>query len=58
MCVFDIYVFKLSKYVVFPCVFVYRPLFDLCLLLVDMLVLSQELFARTKSVNIRSSPYT
>ena len=33
--------------------FAYRQLFDLCLLLLDMLVLPQKLFVNTKSVNIR-----
>ena len=27
-CLFVIYVFKVSEYVVFPCAFTYRPLFD------------------------------
>ena len=55
MCEFDMYVSKLSKYIVFLCVFVYRQLFDLYLLPIDMLVLPQELFMDIKSVNMRKS---
>ena len=53
-CVNLIVMSKLSKYVVFfLCAFAYGPLFDLCLLLLDVLVLPQKLFAKTKCFTIR-----
>ena len=53
MCYFNISVSKWSKYVNFSMCVYLRPLFDLYLLLLDMMILPQKLFASTKSVTTR-----